>query len=91
MLPDRVSNPGSLTYESGALAIVLCSPARLDGNELSFLHWHKKILINLYTVFIWLVIRREFFALDNDLKYLNKSCEIMLLDGVLSSKAIRKI
>ena len=27
MLPDRVSNPGPLTYESGALAIALCGPA----------------------------------------------------------------
>ena len=27
MLPDRVSNPGPMTYESGALSIALCSPA----------------------------------------------------------------
>ena len=27
MLPDRVSNPGPLTYESGALPIALRSPA----------------------------------------------------------------
>ena len=27
MLPDRVSNPGPLTYESGALPIVLPGPA----------------------------------------------------------------
>ena len=27
MLPDRVSNPGPLTYESGALLIALCCPA----------------------------------------------------------------
>ena len=26
MWPDRVSNPGLLTYESGALPIALCSP-----------------------------------------------------------------
>ena len=26
MLPDRVSNPGPLTYEPGALPIALCSP-----------------------------------------------------------------
>ena len=30
MLPDRVSNPGPLTYESGALPIVLRGPARVD-------------------------------------------------------------
>ena len=31
MLPDRVSNPGSLTYESGALPIALRGPARSRG------------------------------------------------------------
>ena len=30
MLPDRVSNPGPLTYESGALPIALCGPAYID-------------------------------------------------------------
>ena len=31
MLPDRVSNPGPLTYESGALPIALCGPASVEG------------------------------------------------------------
>ena len=31
MLPDRVSNPGPLTYESGALLIALRSPATLSA------------------------------------------------------------
>ena len=35
MLPDRVSNPGPLTYESGALPIALRGPALT--NEKSFL------------------------------------------------------
>ena len=30
MLPDRVSNPGPLTYESGALPIALRGPAILS-------------------------------------------------------------
>ena len=30
MLPDRVSNPGPLTYESGALPTALPGPVRLD-------------------------------------------------------------
>ena len=30
MLPDRVSNPGPLTYESGALPIALRDPAALE-------------------------------------------------------------
>ena len=32
MLPDWVSNPGPLTYESGALPIVLCGPASNKDN-----------------------------------------------------------
>ena len=31
MLPDRVSNPGPLTYESGALPIALRGPATVCG------------------------------------------------------------
>ena len=31
MLPDRVSNPGPLTYESGALPIALHGPAASSG------------------------------------------------------------
>ena len=29
MLPDWVSNPGPLTYVSGALSIALCGPAQI--------------------------------------------------------------
>ena len=32
MLPDRVSNPGPLTYESGALPIALRGPAATHGS-----------------------------------------------------------
>ena len=32
MLPDRVSNPGPLTYESGALPIALRGPAGNQGD-----------------------------------------------------------
>ena len=35
MLPDRVSNPGPLTYESGALPIALRGPARVWKCKLS--------------------------------------------------------
>ena len=31
MLPDRVSNPGPLTCESGALSIALLGPAKQTG------------------------------------------------------------
>ena len=40
MLPDRVSNPGPLTYESGALPIALRGPAQSPFN------WTLKL--NLY-------------------------------------------
>ena len=33
MLPDRVSNPGPLTYESGALPIALRGPAQVIVEE----------------------------------------------------------
>ena len=33
MLPDRVSNPGPLTYESGALLIALRGPASVKLNK----------------------------------------------------------
>ena len=33
MLPDRVSNPGPLTYESGALPIALRGPAKAAESE----------------------------------------------------------
>ena len=35
MLPDRVSNPGPLTYESGALPIALRGPAHAATGKLS--------------------------------------------------------
>ena len=35
MLPDRVSNPGPLTYESDALPIALRGPASLKEKNLS--------------------------------------------------------
>ena len=36
MLPDRVSNPGPLTYESGALPIALRGPAELQFEILKY-------------------------------------------------------
>ena len=32
MLPDWVSNPGPLTYKSGALPIALCGPAEFKND-----------------------------------------------------------
>ena len=47
MLPDRVSNPRPLTYESGTLPIALCGPASPSNLishtysplEVKLLHW----------------------------------------------------
>ena len=36
MLPDRVSNPGPLTYESGALPIALRGPAGREAIDSKF-------------------------------------------------------
>ena len=36
MWPDRVSNPGPLTYESGALPTALCGPAGFQEKQLFF-------------------------------------------------------
>ena len=38
MLPDRVSNPGPMTYESGALPIALRGPASLFVNDSEMLN-----------------------------------------------------
>ena len=39
MLPDRVSNPGPLTYESGALPIALRGPAWMVWNGWDWLQF----------------------------------------------------
>ena len=45
MLPDRVSNPGPLTYESGALPIALRGPAvEVAANE------YKAIILELVKI-----------------------------------------
>ena len=42
MLPDRVSNPGPLTYESGVLPIALCGPAPLKQPQKNLYHSVRK-------------------------------------------------
>ena len=39
MLPDRVSNPGPLTYESGALPIALRGPVQRRGSTIALPAW----------------------------------------------------
>ena len=43
MLPDRVSNPGPLTYESGALPIALRGPAVYDPTEMILAILYSKV------------------------------------------------
>ena len=43
MLPDRVSNPGPLTYESGALPIALRGPAPFVLRGLCYLRISKDL------------------------------------------------
>ena len=45
MLPDRVSNPGPLAYESGALPIVLRGPA---VNSLKWIHINGEFFFLLF-------------------------------------------
>ena len=45
MLPDRVSNPGPLTYESGALPIALRGPAHVIVSHYN--HFYGTVLILL--------------------------------------------
>ena len=47
MLPDRVSNPGPLTYESGALPIALCGPAMLSSHS----YYNIMMSIHVYSVY----------------------------------------
>ena len=43
MLPDRVSNPGLLTYESGALPIALRGPAFLSTRSADLLVLRSRV------------------------------------------------
>ena len=47
MLPDRISNPGPLTYESGALPIALRGPAKYDNilGKLEFERSRAKVMV----------------------------------------------
>ena len=59
MLPDRVSNPGPLTYESGALPIALRGPARRGGKTISKSgqEWTLPAQLGqLKTGHVWLVV-----------------------------------
>ena len=52
MLPDQVSNPGPLTYESGAIPIALRGPAIRHLNDV--ISCLNKILVVLISILIFL-------------------------------------
>ena len=59
MLSDRVSNPGPLTYESGALPIALRGLARPENCRVAFaesvpIHLNTKLLLRMafYDIFL---------------------------------------
>ena len=41
MWPDQVSNPGPLTYESGALPTALCGPAWIIEDRVLLTGWRQ--------------------------------------------------
>ena len=47
MLPDRISNPGPLTYESAALPIALRGPALKTSYYIVYAHGHRQLSVNL--------------------------------------------
>ena len=51
MLPDRVSNPGPLTYESGALPIALRGSARKEEREFAINLMMQLLRHSQYTTF----------------------------------------
>ena len=51
MLPDRVSNPGPLTYESGALPIALHGPASKKSGNLKINGCGEQTAENLFIMF----------------------------------------
>ena len=70
MLPDRVSNPGPLTYESGALPIALRGPAKIKENGTDFMVIFEHLKFNekpylLETIFTKMRLLSLIFTFSN--------------------------
>ena len=85
MLPDRVSNPGPLTYKSGALPIALRDLAVfkvnefLQGKQLHFFYFCNPSQLDfLFTHHISSVIRQNFYLPKQNPKDLDPSCKMDL-------------
>ena len=76
MLPDRVSNPGPLTYESGALPIALRGPAGGHNKERQ---QHEAVYISIFvlktnhikivitSVMVWPYLYNDWCCMKRDL------------------------
>ena len=70
MLPDRVSNPGPLTYESGALAIALRCPATL------YIQFHSYLYIMIFPrLYLFQWVHQICRALPVSLRYIGSGDE----------------
>ena len=73
MLPDRVSNPGPLTYESGALPIALRGPARTKEclSQCQVWRQNKDIFLIFFKMKVYCVFSLESPHRVNSNKYKN--------------------
>ena len=71
MLPDRVSNPGPLTYESGALPIALRGPAvKSQAIHPSLINFIDLYQCSHMTLSHW--FSKEFLRVSDGLTGINK-------------------
>ena len=81
MLPDRVSNPGPLTYESGALLIALRGPAILV--QINSLRMVKLLICidicRVYSLFILLRTLQFYTIISDNVEYKSLACTIIKL------------
>ena len=71
MLPDWVSNPGPLTYESGAIPIALRGPASISVDMAFYIRWPENMqfkgcfidryIIKVLFCHIYSLLRQSFF------------------------------
>ena len=61
MLPDRVSNPGPLTYESGALPIALRCPAG-ENVKKCIRMGRTRLKLSFVMVKCWFYARKLYFT-----------------------------
>ena len=95
MLPDRVSNPGPLTYESGALPTALCGragyryPVFIENRLLTFDRYTESNVcvsnkISIYSLrrVIGFVLNKTLFSVVNPAEFRFKNNKIHLLSRV---------